>query len=587
MSQKHFNLLNSFQFFLIILIIGVLLRVWGLDFGLPYSLHQDEPIIINHAIAYGSGDLNPHFFIIPPLCSYLLFACYVIYFAAGTLLGIFSGTDSFALSFFIDPSYFYLIARVLLGLIPGIVAVFLTYVLHKKLFSVKGAWYASLIMAIAFLPVVNSHYAYVDNMMAMAILLVYVSMANMMKNPSRRNYLISGALLGAAVGIKYNAGLLVFSFLAAHMVVFYRKGRDMKKSFFSGDLLLAALTAFLVFSVSILFNWPSLVEGLQKIRKMDFHGLGMSFGEWALHHIRFSLTEGMGVYLLVAGVLGFLAILWKEKLSVKIFFLIFPLTYCGHLVFASQRFSRYGLSLVPFLAVGAAFFIFNVLMPLSNKRLWKGGIVVLAIALLIPTGIKSIKADALFASGDTRAISAQWVEENLPEGSKIAADHTAFRPQLSQTTQQLREKYKVSGVQEGLKGAKEKKLGYMMRAAEDKKTYNVFFLVPSGKKKLMFLSQVPTAEYDVEVLQDKGIEYVSVNYYTSHSRDVSDFLEELREKGDIVASFSPYEDGNVRSPKGSDTGRDDYTFMNIGSEELFSRRNTGPAIEIYSIKRSR
>ncbi|MEA3488885.1 MAG: hypothetical protein U9R44_00880, partial [Candidatus Omnitrophota bacterium] len=59
-----------------VILAGILLRVWGLGFGLPFQLHNDEPIIVNHAVAYGTGDLNPHFFIIPPLCSYLLFMCY-------------------------------------------------------------------------------------------------------------------------------------------------------------------------------------------------------------------------------------------------------------------------------------------------------------------------------------------------------------------------------------------------------------------------------------------------------------------------------------------------------------------------------
>lgn len=573
---------------LIILFFAVLLRVWGLNFGLPYPLHQDEPIIVNHAVAYGSGDLNPHFFIVPPLCSYLLFACYIVYLGAGMLLGLFSGTDSFALSFFTDPTHFYLIARVLLGLIPGALAVLLTYILYKKLFASRGAWYASLVMAVAFLPVANSHYAYGDNMMVMSILLAYVSMANIMKEPSLKNYLTSGAILGLAVGIKYNAGLLVFSFIAAHIAAVNFKGWNAKKTFFSGYLYLAALAALLVFSISILFDWPSMLEGIQKIRTMNIHSLGMSFWQWAIHHIKFSLTEGMGEYLLSAGLLGFLAILWKEKLSVKVFFFAFPLAYYGHLVFASQRFSRYSLSLVPFLAIGAAFLIFNVLMPLSGKRLWKAAVAVLAAVLVIPTAVKSVKADALFAAGDTRSISAEWIEENLPAGSKIAVDHTAFRPRISQTPQQLKDKYELTNEQKGLKGVKDKKLGYMLRAAEDKNTYEVFFLASKSREKPMFISITPTIEYDMELLKAEGIDYVSVNYYyASGEGNIPYFLKEFQKEGEVVASFSPYVDGEVRPPYDSELGRDDFTFMNISSRELFSRKLTGPVIEIYRIKRSK
>ena len=72
----------------LILLAGFLLRVWGIAFGLPFLYHADEPIIVNHALAFGAGDLNPHFFKIPPLVSYLLFACYGIYYLVGGFHGI-------------------------------------------------------------------------------------------------------------------------------------------------------------------------------------------------------------------------------------------------------------------------------------------------------------------------------------------------------------------------------------------------------------------------------------------------------------------------------------------------------------------
>ena len=59
-----------------ILLLALALRITGIQFGLPHLYHADEPIVVNHALAYGAGDLNPHFFKIPPLVSYLLFVVY-------------------------------------------------------------------------------------------------------------------------------------------------------------------------------------------------------------------------------------------------------------------------------------------------------------------------------------------------------------------------------------------------------------------------------------------------------------------------------------------------------------------------------
>jgi hypothetical protein len=46
--------------------MAVLLRLWGIGFGLPYDFHPDEPTVIETAFRMASsGDLNPHFFVWP------------------------------------------------------------------------------------------------------------------------------------------------------------------------------------------------------------------------------------------------------------------------------------------------------------------------------------------------------------------------------------------------------------------------------------------------------------------------------------------------------------------------------------------
>ena len=65
----------------LIIILGFASRIIGIDFGLPFLYHNDEPIVVNYALAYGRGDFNPHFFYVPPFLSYLLFSEYLVYFA--------------------------------------------------------------------------------------------------------------------------------------------------------------------------------------------------------------------------------------------------------------------------------------------------------------------------------------------------------------------------------------------------------------------------------------------------------------------------------------------------------------------------
>ena len=54
---------------------GLLLRVWGLDYGLPLSsARPDEEVLIQKILGFDAGDPNPHWFVYPTLSLYLLYA---------------------------------------------------------------------------------------------------------------------------------------------------------------------------------------------------------------------------------------------------------------------------------------------------------------------------------------------------------------------------------------------------------------------------------------------------------------------------------------------------------------------------------
>src|SRR5437016_4115510 len=54
------------------LLLGLALRLVGLDFGLPLQLHPDEHTQVDAALRILGGDLNPHFFRYPGFFIYQL-----------------------------------------------------------------------------------------------------------------------------------------------------------------------------------------------------------------------------------------------------------------------------------------------------------------------------------------------------------------------------------------------------------------------------------------------------------------------------------------------------------------------------------
>lgn len=555
----------------IIIAAGFVLRLWGLDFGLPYQFHQDEPIVINHAFAFGSGDLNPHFFIIPPFCSYLVFFFYGLFFVIGKIFGLFSGTEQFALKFFSDPAIFYLIARLILGLIPGTLIIPLVYFLYKKLFGRQGALFAASTVAVSFLCVVNAHYAYLDNWLVVFILTTYIALLEMTANPSLKNYILAAVFLGLAGSAKYNAAFLVASFMTANAIIAAKKPQSKKFAFFMKYLFLTGFIALIVFVItnpfSVIDKQLFLNNVLKKIR-IEYVG-------W-LHHIVYSLNEGMGSALVLTGLLGFLAIILNRERSRGVFFISFPVIFYLQLAIRSQKFSRYVLPLVPFLAIAAGFFIFQVALPKANSPLKRKAVLLLSLLLLAGTLVKTIKADLLFSADDTRIQAKEWIEENIPVNIKIAMDHTFFRPPVPQTKEQILEKYSLAESQKELKALKEKKIGFLLASVEGKKTYAVFFLKKGPLKKGQFLSMSPAIEYNLDLLKGSGIQFVVINYNTAKA----DFIRKLNEKADVVAEFSPYYDEKIRFTYDAV----DLTALPVGAKELFSRRLNGPALQIYKLK---
>ena len=74
-----------------------LLRIWGIEFGLPYLYHPDEPnnVLVAQTILK-SGDLRPTAYNYGSLFYYLNAAAYLPYYGVGKLLGWFEkeGADT-------------------------------------------------------------------------------------------------------------------------------------------------------------------------------------------------------------------------------------------------------------------------------------------------------------------------------------------------------------------------------------------------------------------------------------------------------------------------------------------------------------
>ena len=566
------HLKNNLVIYLI-LVLGFIVRLYGVQFGLPGLYHADETIVVNHALAYGTGDLNPHFFRIPPLISYLIFFEYGIYYLLGTVFGFFSTIVDFQNLFLENPTSFYLIGRITVGVIAGTVSVYLIYLLGERVFSKTVGTISAFFLSLTFLHVRNSHYIYLDTMLVLFIILTYIFIFKFLETGLRRNYILAGSFAGVATAVKYNAALLLVPLVMGHVMLYLTNRSSGKIRLVNKDIILAFTFMALTFMALNPFCIIDMKFFLASFVK-ETHAQG---GVGLLHHLKHSLFQGLGVPLFVLCLVSSFYSVYK--LSKKlIVFISFPMVFFLTIVNFSQPHARYVLPLIPFLLILAAWFLESTLFKEGMPSL-KAKILITAVSIMVvlPSGIKSVYSDYLFSRKDTRTLAKEWIEDKIPCGSKIAIDHSFFSPRLNPSKEQLEDKLNYV-LQNELGTAKEKRIRLLLNISEERPYYNLYFLSDDKGKGTVFLFAQPVAPFDLHELIDSDVGYVIVSN-ESRSGSNAQFYSELKRKGKVVATFTPYKDKERNFPIEKVT----RTGGPLKSEEVYARERNGEIIAIYSM----
>lgn len=550
-----------------ILALALALRITGIGFGLPDVYHQDEPILVNHALSIGAGGWNTHFFIIPPFTIYLLFAAQAVYFCVGKLFGVFGTPSDFALMFLKDPSFVYLLGRSLVGVFFGTATVWVLWLGSRRFFGERTAFWAALFLAVLPIHVRHSHYIYADIPMTFVVTCAFFILLAILETPSLANYLRFGALLGWAASIKYTALFFAPTLLAVHFTVQKKEGfrpPQLLKLVLSGA---GCIATFLLFAPFSLLDWKNFSAQL-------FHQSGAEGFVGFSHHVVYSIAGGSGILFTLLAVLG-LVILLRTSRAKGVVAAAFLLAYYFVCVYFSQRFERYMLPLVPLLALLSAVALETVLLFLRSKRSWVTLFVVILFLELLPP---SVYLDVLFLRTDTRSQCAAWFQEHAEPGGVVVVDSRFFGPYLPPSESQVREKYAELGDSEK-DNIRKKRLDYQLRASAEKKTYDSYLLIASGGQVISpTLFSGPFVEESPEAFKKIGARYLVV-HYQSRGEEPSRILKTLSDKASLVGSFSPYRDVSRKFSSDPEAS----TAAPHLAAEIYSRKSLGPYLEVYRI----
>ncbi|MFC2023347.1 ArnT family glycosyltransferase, partial [Chloroflexota bacterium] len=236
-----------------ILLIGLSVRLWGVDFGLPYLYHPDEPRRV--AIAqdmFKTGDLNPRFLRYPTLFIYVNALAYVPYYQFGKLLGFFDSPAEILPPVVLTtglgqaPLPSAILMGRLISVLFGVATIGLVFLIGKRLHDKPWVGLlAALMVAVSPTNVADSRYVTPDTSLAFLILVVVWASLRILQQGKSIDYIVAGCAAGLAASSKYPGALAMVVPMAAHFLQPGTKGIKDYKLFL---VLVLAPVAFLATS---------------------------------------------------------------------------------------------------------------------------------------------------------------------------------------------------------------------------------------------------------------------------------------------------------------------------------------------------
>jgi 4-amino-4-deoxy-L-arabinose transferase-like glycosyltransferase len=355
------------------------LRMLGISWGIPtakhiYSYHPDEIHVLSPTVLYMlRGDWNPHFFNYGTLYLYLVGFVSKLF----ALIGLSPGNMVFAQignspTIMPDLSFLHLIGRTITALL-GAGSIVLIYLIGKKLGGRGLGIGAALLLTFAPLHLVNSHFATVDVPATFLLLLAAHFCLNIIAEGKLRWYLLAGAAVGLAAATKYTLAAGIVLMIGAHLL----RGRFALREHLplAAGLLAVPLCFLIGCPYALTFEGglairPEFLQGFrfeaQHMREVRTAAFVETGSGWLYHAVR-GLPAALGIPLYLLSLAGLaLSILYKPPAGSKasgreaiarkgfLLFACWCIFFFVMIGFASERFIRYLVPLIPFLCLFAA-----------------------------------------------------------------------------------------------------------------------------------------------------------------------------------------------------------------------------------------
>jgi len=541
-------------------IAALIIRLIGIDWGLPgqnfphSQFVSDETVELFGTLLLGKGVYQVSVIKYQPFFYFAAYPFFAFYFLVGFLTGRFSDWTDFINRLDGDISGFFVPGRIMIALV-GALTVCLLYHVGSKLIDRRVGFLSAIFLMFSFGHIIFSKIFRLDSLLPFVLLVSTYSVIRLgwAKPEKIRPFVFAGLATAAAAttkitGLSALIPLLVFPLIEGvrfPRFPFVQPKWDKRWPFaltvFAGTFF-ALILPYLLFSSGGNDTGSSVEETVSAAAGVT-RGLANRFStasvlsdtyalspfRWSLPwHLSSTLPRQLGWPIYILCLLGILLMLFDREHRRQIAYLLVAMVaFIVPIGLLKRSPWRDMVPILPLLCLAAGYGLIRIfdfarthLGFMQDKRTsaWALGLVTLAIIVLPLVNI--YKHTRLLSYPDTRYLARDWIEANIPAGSRLG--HEKFGPPI------LNEQYRNSSLGELEQNESD--------SSNSRPTYAIF-----GMSKEV--GGVRPPEEVLPFIIENEIDYVVVNsvfygrfYNGALDTHAPEFAESGRQMHDVIAS---------------------------------------------------
>jgi hypothetical protein len=427
---------NQKKILLLIIICGLVLRLTGNTYGLPYFFGGDENKKVSTALNMENNSFS-HDFRHP---SFLYNSLFILFKLSTPFRPFLEKALPFGEVLQTENVFYLWLARCWMALL-GTIAIYLVYLLGRKVKDDITGLFAALLFSITPLMAVSAHYTKEDTPLVFGVCLALLAIVKLSENRATQYYIYAGLACGLAFGIKFQGAALFLLIIFVHFLPefdprrrekdFLRKGvskAGLKKMSIAFG---AFITGFFLSSPVLIFNIPELIDGMNyqvnyiasgHHDKIAISALDYFFSFYLIK----SIIPGLNIFIFLLSVAGAWLLYKEERRKTLILLLWFFGYYLSAEISLAKPYpfySRYILPVIPVLCIFAGFSFAKSIPVIKNpSRQWVKLLLGFGLSLMIAYPLYLSTRYVLSMNPDTRLIAREWIIRHIPADAVLYED---------------------------------------------------------------------------------------------------------------------------------------------------------------------